>query len=155
MRGKDEDNARERRRSCRHSLRLPLRLGVWGSSLPGRDAKSLDISEQGALLETDLSVRVGALLDLRIELPEEITGQPTTEWRFKSRVVRLAAAASAGHPLKAGVHFDRLHVSARGLTQTKSVTKISYKPGSPALPTVEVQKPTSLLRRKYGARAVS
>ena len=90
-----------------------MRVRSWGSPGPSRVAKSVDISEDGALLETDLPLRVGAILDLRIELPEEITGQPTTEWRFKSRVVRLALASSAGHPLKAGVHFDRLDVSAR------------------------------------------
>ena len=109
----DKDNVVERRRSCRHSLRIPLRLRVWGSSLPSRDAKSVDISEQGALVETDLPVRVGALLDLRIELPEEITGQPTTEWRCKSRVVHLALASSQGYPVKVGVHFDWLDVAPR------------------------------------------
>lgn len=109
----DKDNVVERRRSVRHGLRIPLRLGVWGSSLPSRDAKSVDISEQGALVETDLPVRVGALLDLRIELPEEITGQPTTEWRFKSRVVHMALACSPGHRLKVGVHFDWLYLSSR------------------------------------------
>ena len=88
-----------------------MRLRAWGSPGPSRVAQSLDISEDGALVETDLPVRVGTILDLRIELPEEITGQPTTEWRFKSRVVRLVLAP-AGPPLTA-VHFDRLHVSAK------------------------------------------
>jgi hypothetical protein len=109
----DKDNLVERRSSRRHSLRIPLRLRLWGSSLPSRDAKSVDISEQGALVETDLPVRVGALLDLRIELPEEITGQPTTEWRCKSRVVHLALASSQGYPVKVGVHFDWLDVAPR------------------------------------------
>ena len=113
MSDKDKDNVAERRRSCRHSLRIPLRLSVWGSSLPSRDAKSVDISEQGALVETDLPVRVGALLDLRIELPEEITGQPTTEWRCKSRVVHWTLASSHDYPVKVGVHFDWLDVSPR------------------------------------------
>jgi hypothetical protein len=107
----DKDNVVERRSSCRHSLRIPLRLGFWGSSLPSRDAKSVDISEQGALVETDLPVRVGALLDLRIELPEEITGQPTTEWRCKSRVVHMTLASSINCRVKVGVHFDWLDVS--------------------------------------------
>ena len=110
---RDKDNVGERRRSCRHSLRIPLRLGVWGSALPARHAQSLDISDEGALVETDLSVPVGALLDLRIELPEQITGQPTTEWRCKSRVVHLALGSSAGYAVKVGVHFDWLEVSPR------------------------------------------
>jgi hypothetical protein len=109
----DKGNPVERRSSCRHSLSIPVHLRVWGSSGPSRDAKSVDISEQGALVETDLPLRVGAILDLRIELPEEITGQPSTEWRFKSRVVRMALVSSAGHPLQVAVHFDWLHVSSR------------------------------------------
>ena len=109
----DKDNVVERRSSCRHSLRIPLRLGFWGSSLPSRNAKSVDISEQGALVETDLPVRVGALLDLRIELPEEITGQPTTEWRCKSRVVHMTLASPIDCRVKVGVHFDWLDVSPR------------------------------------------
>ena len=108
---RDKDNVVERRQSSRHSLRIPLRLRVWGSSGPSRDARSVDISEEGALVETDLPVGVGAFLDLRIELPEEITGQPTTEWRFESRVVHLALAPSPGRPPKVRVHFDRLHLS--------------------------------------------
>ena len=108
-----KDNFVERRRSCRHSLRIPLRLRIWGASGPNRDGRSVDISEEGALLETDLPLRVGALLELRIKLPEEITGQPTTEWRCKSRVVRIAPAASVGYPIKAGVHFDWLDASRR------------------------------------------
>jgi len=109
----DKGNLVERRSSCRHSLRIPLHLRVWGSSSPSRRAKSVDISEQGARVETDLQLRVGAILDLRIELPEEITGQSTTEWRFKSRVVRMALAGSPGQRLKVGVHFDWLYVSSR------------------------------------------
>lgn len=108
-----KDNFVERRRSCRHSLRIPLRLRAWGASGPNRDGKSVDISEEGALLETDLPLRVGALLDLRIKLPEEITGQPTTEWRCKSRVVHIALSPSVGYPVKAGVHFDWLDASRR------------------------------------------
>jgi hypothetical protein len=64
-------------------------------------------------VETDLILRVGSILDLRIELPEEITGRPTTEWRCKSRVVRIAPAPPVGYPVKVAVHFDWLDVSRR------------------------------------------
>ena len=110
---RDKNNVVERRRSCRHSLKIPLRILIWGSSGPSREATSLDISEEGALLETDLVLGVGAILDLRIELPEEITGRPSTEWRCKSRVVHTAPGASLAHPVKVGVHFDWLNLSSR------------------------------------------
>lgn len=103
----------DRRRCCRHGLRIPLLLRVWGASSPSRDGKSVDISGEGALLETDMPLRIGSILDLRIELPEEITGQPTTGWRCKSRVVRIAPAPSASYPVTAGVHFDWVDVSPR------------------------------------------
>lgn len=108
-------NLVERRLNYRHSVRIPLRLRVWGSAAPSRDAKSVDISAGGALLETDLVLPLGAILDLRIKLPEEITGQPTTEWRCKSRVVHIAFATSAGPPRRAkvGVHFDWLDALRR------------------------------------------
>lgn len=106
-------NVAERRRRLRHSLRVPLRLRVWGSSSPSRDATSVDISAEGALLETDLLLPVGAILDLRIKLPEEITGQPTTEWRCKSRVVHVVLPSLLSHPAKLGVHFDSLDLSSR------------------------------------------
>lgn len=73
----------------------------------------MDLSEEGALVETDLPLSVGAILDLRIELPEEITGQPTIEWRSRSRVVRLAPTPSSAYPVKVGVHFDWLDASAK------------------------------------------
>lgn len=107
----NKDNVADRRRSCRHSLRIPLHLQIWGISGPTGIGKSVDISEDGALLETDLPLRVGSLLDLRIKLPEEITGQQTTEWRCKGRVVRIALPSSVGYPVKVGVHFDWLSVS--------------------------------------------
>jgi hypothetical protein len=105
------DGVFERRRSYRHNLKIPLLLQLWGASGPSRIGDSLDISEDGALLQTDLSLRIGSLLDLRIKLPEEITGQQTTEWRCKGRVVRIVSPSLGGYPAIVGVHFDWLSVS--------------------------------------------
>ena len=105
------DNVFDRRRSYRHSLKITLLLQLWGTSGPGRIGESLDISEDGALLQTDLPLCVGSLLDLRMKLPEEITGRQTAEWRCKGRVVRIAPPSSGGYAGKVGVHFDWLSVS--------------------------------------------
>ncbi|PYT71454.1 MAG: hypothetical protein DMG39_13080 [Acidobacteria bacterium] len=109
----DRDNVVDRRRSLRHNLRMPLGLQLWGGVGPNGNGKSVDISEDGALIETDLPLRVGSLLDLRIELPGEITGQQTTEWRCKGRVVRIVHPASVAHPVRVGVHFDWLSISRK------------------------------------------
>ena len=108
---RDRDWTIDRRRSHRHSLRIPLRLEIWGNGRSSRSGKSIDISEAGALLETDLALLVGSLLDMRMTLPEEITGQPTTEWRCKGRVVRIAPSLLRGYPLQVAVQFDSLDVS--------------------------------------------
>ena len=105
------DSVFDRRRSYRHSLKIPLLLQLWGTSGPSRIGESLDLSEDGALLQTDLSLAIGSFLDLRIKLPEEITGQQTTEWRCKGRVVRMVPPSLGGYPARVGVHFDWLSVS--------------------------------------------
>jgi hypothetical protein len=58
-----------------------------------------------------LPLRVGAAVELQLKLPEEITGQPTTEWRCKGHVVRVVQCVPPSSRLKVGVHFNRLDVS--------------------------------------------
>jgi hypothetical protein len=63
------------------------------------------------LLQTDLPLRPGSMIDLRLEIPEEITGQATTEWRCKGRVVRITRVPSLNGlngAVRVGVHFDSL-----------------------------------------------
>ena len=105
-----QDKILDRRLTHRHSLRIPVRLRDWGSSSPDRSGESIDISERGALVRTDLPLRAGALIDLWLKLPEEITGQPTTEWRCKGRVVRINDTPSLSYPSSVGVHFEWLDV---------------------------------------------
>jgi hypothetical protein len=96
------------RRAYRHSLRMPLRLRIWGSSDPEHRAESINLSQSGVLLETDLRLGVGTEVDLHLKLLEEITGQPTTEWRCRGRVVRILPEVSANGASKVGVHFEWL-----------------------------------------------
>jgi hypothetical protein len=54
------------------------------------------------------------MIDLRLEIPEEITGQATTEWRCKGRVVRITRVPSLNGlngAVRVGVHFDSLDVT--------------------------------------------
>jgi len=101
----------DRRSTERYSLRIPLHLRIMGSSDPERIAESVDLSGRGVLLETDHPLQVGSVVDLQLKLPEEITAQPTTEWRCRGYVVRVAANATMNGPWRAGVRFDRLDVS--------------------------------------------
>jgi hypothetical protein len=101
----------DRRLTQRHKLRIPLQLRIWGADGPEHRAESINLSGRGALLETDLPLRVGAAVELQLKLPEEITGQPTTEWRCRGRVVRVVQCVPPSRNLRVGVHFNSLDVS--------------------------------------------
>jgi hypothetical protein len=98
----------DRRKTHRHKLRIPLHLSIRGTRHSDQIAESVDISERGVLLETDLPLRVGLLVDMRLEFRKEITGERTTEWHCQGRVVRIARHGEAAQPLRAGVRFDQL-----------------------------------------------
>ena len=96
----------ERRSSERHALRIPLALRTWGSSGPAQKAESVDLSARGVLMKTDAELAIGAVVELRIKFPEQVTGQPTMEWRCKGRVVRTSPQdLPSGRPM-VGVYFD-------------------------------------------------
>jgi hypothetical protein len=100
----------DRRRTYRHNLRIPLHLRIRGSVDPEHLVESLDISERGVLLETELPLRVGSTVDMRLEFLGEVTGQQTTEWHCRGRVVRIVGCSGGPKLLKAGVRFDQLGV---------------------------------------------
>jgi hypothetical protein len=103
----------DRRLTERHKLRIPLQLRIWGVDGSEHSAESIDLSGRGALIETELSLRVGAAVELQLKLPEEITGQPTTEWRCRGHVVRIVKSVPPNRHLRVGVHFNRLDVSRK------------------------------------------
>jgi hypothetical protein len=101
----------DRRLTMRHSLRTPLQLRIWGSNDPCHRAESIDFSGRGALLETELLLKVGSAVELHLKLPEELTGQPTMEWHCRGRVVRVAQGLLSDRQMRVGVHFESLDVS--------------------------------------------
>ena len=101
----------DRRSTQRHRLRIPLQLRIWGVDGSQHRAESIDFSARGALVETELPLRVGVTVELQLKLPEEITGQPTSEWRCKGHVVRVVQCVPTNRHLRVGVHFSRLDVS--------------------------------------------
>jgi hypothetical protein len=100
----------DRRRTIRHNLRIPLHVRIPGSVDPEQIVESVDISERGVLVETALPLRVGLVVDMRLEFLEEVTGEQTTEWHCRGRVVRIVGSSGGLKPLKAGVRFDQLGI---------------------------------------------
>lgn len=62
------------------------------------------------MLRTDLALPIGMMLDLLLRLPEEITGQPTTEWQCGGRVVRIVRDRVNGYA-EAAVNFEWVAMS--------------------------------------------
>ena len=84
MRVNNSITIRDRRLTMRYSLRTPLQIRILGSNDPCHRAESIDFSGRGALLETELPLKVGSAVELHLKLPEELTGQPATEWHLPS-----------------------------------------------------------------------
>jgi PilZ domain len=101
----------DRRLTHRHTLRIPLQLRIGGADGPMHGAESIDLSARGALLETDVTLWIGAAVELRLKLPEEITGQPTTEWRCRGRIVRVVQYIPSNTRSSVAVRFESLDVS--------------------------------------------
>jgi hypothetical protein len=106
-------NGTDRRSTRRLVLRIPLRLRIWQSAGPEQKAESIDVSERGVLLVTDLALRVGTEVELRLKIPEEVTGEAKIEWCCRGRVVRVVPDVSLNGLVTAGVHFDWLQVLRR------------------------------------------
>jgi hypothetical protein len=100
----------ERRASYRHTLAIPLRLCLPGAKGATHRAESVDVSDGGVLLRTDLLLRIGLQLELQLHLPGENAGQPATEWQCGGRVVRIVPDGSHGHA-KVAVNFEWVTMS--------------------------------------------
>ena len=60
---------------------------------------------------TDSLLREGETVEVFFNMPEEIIGEPTSEWRCTGHVVRVEAIEATGGKLGVGVQFDCYEVS--------------------------------------------
>ncbi len=100
-----------RRIARRLSFQAPLRVRIWKSAVPEWRAESVDLSEKGIFFATDSLLRVGTQVEVRQKMPEEITGDPTTEWVCTGHVVRVEPVDSPAGRLGVGVQFDCYEIS--------------------------------------------
>lgn len=63
----------------RHSFKAPLRARIWKSAIPEQRAESENFSEKEILFATDSPFRVGTTVETVRKMPDEITGEATTE----------------------------------------------------------------------------
>ncbi len=100
-----ENLARDRRSSHRHSVRTALRIRVWNSGLPEHRAESVNVSMRGIYFATKSSLCEGEIVEVLLKMPEEVSGEQTTEWRCTGHVVRVEPFDSPKGKLGVGVQF--------------------------------------------------
>jgi hypothetical protein len=100
-----------RRLSRRLCLKTPLRVRIWKSAAAEERAESLNLSQNGVYFATNSVIREGETLEILLNMPEEITDEPSTEWRCTGHVVRVERIDLTRGKLGVGVQFDCYEVS--------------------------------------------
>jgi hypothetical protein len=95
----------DRRLSHRHSVRTALRVRVWNSAQPEHRAESVNVSLRGIYFNTKTPLCEGEIVEVLLKMPEEVSGEETTEWRCTGHVVRVEASDSTESKLGVGVQF--------------------------------------------------
>jgi hypothetical protein len=108
----------DRRLSRRLNFKTPLRVRIWKSTAPERRTESLNLSLNGVFFATDSPIREGETVEILLKMPEEITDEPTTEWRCTGHVVRVERVDSSRGKLGVGVCFDCYEVSRAELPKS-------------------------------------
>lgn len=101
----------DRRRARRHNLRTAVRVRVWKSGTPEQKAESLNLSQRGIYFVTDAPPPEGETIEILLNMPQEITGEPTTEWRCTGHVMHTEPINSPHGKFGVGVQFDCYEVS--------------------------------------------
>jgi hypothetical protein len=82
---------------------------VWKFASPEECTESLNLSQSGIYFATNSAIpeTVGILLNM----PEEITDEPSIKWRCSGHVVRVDHVDSSWGKVGVGVQFDCYEVS--------------------------------------------
>src|SRR5437879_10236877 len=101
----------DRRLAGRYRMKTPLRVRLWKSAMPECSAESVNLSQRGIYFATDSVLHKGETVEVLFNMPEEVVGEPASEWRCTGHVVRVEAIAATGGNLGVGVQFDCYEVS--------------------------------------------
>ena len=104
-------SANDRRLVERHKIRMPLRIRMWKSSVPEHTAESVNLSLRGIYFATDSKLNEGETVEVFFEMPEEVIGEATSEWRCTGHIVRVEEARAADGKSGVGVQFDCYEVA--------------------------------------------
>ncbi len=100
----------DRRMAQRFALAIPLLIREWNTLAPEWKAESVNISECGVYFETDTPPLEGAMVHIRLEMPEEITGAAAAVWCCTGKVMGVQPAISPHDATGVRVRFDYYEV---------------------------------------------
>ena len=103
--------SRDNRITPRLPVKADLRVRIWKSDIPELHAESLNLSERGIFFVTDRIFQRGEAVEVFLQMPQEVTGEPPTEWRCTGLVVHVQAVDGAKGRQGVGVRFDCYEVS--------------------------------------------
>jgi hypothetical protein len=103
--------ASDRRGSPRFRISIPLHFQLVKSSEPECHGESLDISSRGVLMETGAPPGLGAILVVRMRMPEMIMGWRVPEWSITGHVVHVEVGTEPGM-YSVGVQFHYYEATA-------------------------------------------
>ncbi|HEV2341368.1 MAG TPA: PilZ domain-containing protein [Candidatus Acidoferrales bacterium] len=102
-----ETGGRERRFTPRTKVSVPVALRpVVDSSLSERQIESLNMSYLGMYFASTEDIPEGTKIEMRFEMPAEITGKQDYAWRCMGRVVRVDREGQPEGKFGIGVQFD-------------------------------------------------
>jgi hypothetical protein len=115
----------DRRLAQRFRLNIPLYIREWKSHAPERRVEAVNVSECGAYFETEAPPREGAVVQIRLEMPNEITGHPTAEWRCTGKVTRIQPVKSSRALLGVSIRFDYYEVCRTETSRSDSASSLN------------------------------
>jgi PilZ domain-containing protein len=102
----------DRRNETRVNVRVPLRFKLIGNQNVGEQmAESENLSQRGVFMWTAYPLKIGAQVTLRLRMPSEISGMPTSEVHCTARVIRIQQSDSGGL-MGVGLRIERYHATA-------------------------------------------
>lgn len=101
----------DRRLSRRLTFKTPLRVRIWKSAEPEANEESVNLSQNGVFFATNSPIREGETVEILLNMPEEITAEPSIDWLCMGHVVRVERVATSRGTMGVGVQFDCYEVS--------------------------------------------
>ena len=86
----------DRRIAPRFRISIPVHFRLVKSAEPACVAESLNVSRAGMCVETEAPLRIGAILQVQLRMPEMITAIRAPEWRIISHVVHVESSVEWG-----------------------------------------------------------